>query len=111
MTDKKIPGVTVFLDGCTEKGSLLTPGAINFTFTVGGTAQTQEIYDKLKAKMDEGMVLSTVDNLQGVMLKSLREDNTALEQRNRELEMQLLNARKELLELKGRAVPFKFQKQ
>ena len=106
---KKLPGVVVWLDGCEHRESLLSPPAVNFVLSVAGTADSEEIYDKLKDRFKEGLVIGTSEDLKGIMLKSLREDNAAYEQQIRNLEMRLMNARKEILSLKekvyGRAVP------
>jgi len=92
--EKKLPGVTLWLTGCAERASALSPDVVLFSMQVEGRADSQAIFEKIKGKFNDGFTVHTVEDLKGQMIKVLKEDNREYAQQVRELEIQLMNERK-----------------
>lgn len=97
--ESKIPGATFWLEATACTG--LVNGKMHVKLTLVGTVENEEAFKKIHKRFDGGFRVSYGSDFRGQMLRVLQADNVGYEQRIRDLEAQLLNAKREAASREG----------
>jgi hypothetical protein len=86
---KELPGITFFLDGTEEQGTVA--GKLTVRLHLTAIVDEEEMLNRVLKKFEGGFRIHTVEDFKGQMIRVLQEDMSEAERRVRELEVELRN--------------------